>query len=130
MNRVAALVLGLVLLLDVTLTWAQDIMCPAAGQRSVPCDATFNCFMSCCLSSGACPTFSCASNFGVSNGGTTCNSKCQEEVACSLFAPDCPNTEAAACIGTVLCLTANCDNRTAGDVCLISGKRFKICSGL
>ena len=130
MNRVAALVLGLVLLLDVTLTWAQDIMCPAAGQRSVPCDATFNCFMSCCLSSGACPTFSCASNFAVSNGGTTCNSKCQQELACSLFlfGGDCPSNEV--CIGTVICLAANCGNRQAGSVCLVSGKRLKVCSGL
>src|SRR5215469_16904465 len=115
MNRVVGLVLGLVLLLDVTLAWPQ-VMCPSAGHLSVPCDSIGNCFMSCCLSSGVCPTFSCPSNFGVSNGGSGCSSKCQSEVACRLFALDCPNTEAAACIGTVVCLTANCDNRHAGDI--------------
>src|SRR5262245_30048309 len=122
MNRVAGFVLGLVLLLDVTLAWSQ-VMCPSAGHLSVPCDTIVNCFISCCLASAFCPTFSCASNFGASNAGTTCNSKCQGELACRLFGPDCPDTEAA-CIGTVVCLTANCDNRHAGDICLVSGKRL------
>src|SRR6516164_4025542 len=55
MNRVAGLVLvGLVLLLNVTLTQSQtqtdDAVCPADGQPSVECDAASNCFHHCCLS--------------------------------------------------------------------------------
>ena len=131
MNRVAGLVLaGVVLLLGVTPTSAQAAMCPSAGQPSVPCDASGNCFMSCCLSSGVCPTFSCASSLGApSDAGTICASTCKQELQCRLFNLDCPSTDVV-CIGTVSCLTVNCGGRLAGDVCLVRGPAVKVCSGL
>jgi hypothetical protein len=130
MNRVAGLVLaGLVLLLDVTLTWPQD-MCPSVGRSSVPCDAASNCFHSCCLSSGVCPAFSCVASLGAPNeAGTICTGECLDEVACNLFNPACPDNEPV-CIGTVACKTANCDGRTNGAVCLMAGDVIKVCSGV
>jgi hypothetical protein len=131
MNRVAGLVLaGLVLLLDVTPTWSQEAMCPSVGQPNVPCDFPGNCFRNCCLSSGLCPTFSCRSSLGAPDEGTICTGKCQQEVACVPFLPNCPNIRHnQVCIGTVVCLTANCDGRRAGDACLIAGQAIKVCSG-
>ena len=131
MNRVAGLVLaGLVLLLNVTLTQAQD-RCPVDGaEPSVPCDVERECFHSCCLSSGVCPAFACTVSLdSPAERGTICSGNCLEEVACSPFNPACPENEPV-CIGTVVCRTANCDGRRAGDVCLIAGNVFKDCSGI
>src|SRR4030095_9148905 len=109
--------------------------CPLdGGQPSVPCDAAGNCFRHCCLSSGFCPAFSCSASFDTpDDAATNCTGKCQDEVACVPFLPNCPIIQRnQVCIGTVRCLTAGCDGRRAGDVCLIApggGHLIKVCSG-
>ena len=142
MNRVAGLVLAglVVLLLNVTLTQSQESRCPSSvgtlildGEPSVPCDSVFNCFGRCCLSSGVCPAFSCTVSFGApTDAGTTCSGKCLDEAGCSPFNPEheggCPDDQV--CVGTVVCKTANCDGRRAGDACLFAGNVFKDCSGI
>jgi hypothetical protein len=131
MKRVAGLVLaGLFLLLDATLTWPQT--CPVNGdQPSVPCDAAGNCFRHCCLSTGLCPTSSCVSSFDApTDAGTLCANKCLDEIACVPFNPDCvPQNAQESCIGTVVCLTANCAGGRAGDACIYSGvsPNFRVC---
>jgi hypothetical protein len=138
MNRVASLLLaGLVLLLGVTLTPSQpaqaQTFCPQSGEPSTECDSAGNCFHHCCLSSGLCPTSSCVSSLDApTDAGTLCSNKCLDEVACRPFNPDCvPQSGQESCIGTVVCLTANCDGRTAGDVCLYVGvaRNFRDCAG-
>ena len=139
MNRVARLLLaGLVfLLLGVTLTpsppaQAQTV-CPATGQPSVECDAAGNCFHHCCLTSGLCPSSSCASSLDApDNERANCSGSCLDEVACNPFNPTCvPHDVDEHCIGTISCKTANCDGRAAGSICLYTGttSNFKICDG-
>jgi hypothetical protein len=136
MKRVAGLVLaGLVLLLlDVPLTWSQDEdpVCPFNGdQPSVDCDARSNCFHHCCLSSGLCPNSSCVDSLDAeTDDRTLCSGRCLDEVACNPFNPDCvPQNAKEHCIGTISCLTANCDGRAAGSVCLYTGvaRNFRVC---
>src|SRR5262245_51764290 len=146
MNRVAGrvlagLVLLLVLLLDVAPAQSQ-VICSQAGQPSVPCDASGNCFQGCCLTSGVCPSFSCTSSVGApDNARAICTGNCLEEVVCRPFNIECPTDvdQDQVCIGTVLCLTEGCDNRHAGEVCLIQpgrGRRegardlIKVCAGV
>jgi hypothetical protein len=132
MNRVASLIFAtLVLLLNVTLTQAQD-RCLADGEPSVPCDALGACFHHCCLTSGLCPAFSCAVSLDQPNDtGTICVGQCQNEVACSPFNLEhfdgCPPGEV--CIGTLVCLTPNCDGRSAGSSCLLTREVMKVCAG-
>jgi hypothetical protein len=132
MNRVASLVFAtLALLLNITLTQAQD-RCPAGGEPSVPCDASGNCFHRCCLTSGLCPAFSCAVSLDEPNdAGTICVGQCQDEVVCSPFneghAVSCPPGEV--CIGSIVCLTPNCNGGTAGNVCLFTREVMKVCPG-
>jgi len=144
MNRVAVFVLvGAVLLLDVTLPWPQSWnptasaqnMCPSTGQPNVPCDFGVNCFGGCCLSSGLCPSFSCTANFANfdirNDANTTCSGNCLEEIECRPFLPDCSSIQHnEVCIGTVVCTTANCGGKHAGDICLTAGTVIKVCSGL
>jgi hypothetical protein len=133
MNRVAGLVLaGLVLLLNVTLAQSQD-MCPigaSPGEDSVPCDFETNCFRSCCLSSGLCPDPQCIASVGSPDPGTECGSECLQELVCRPFNPDCPNNfPDEVCLGMVICLTANCAGRQAGDICLIAApEEFTLCN--
>ena len=135
MNRVAGLVLaGLVLLLNVTLTQAQA-MCPVDGtEPSVPCDftGTDNCFHHCCQTSGVCPSFSCISSFdALTDEGTACTGKCRREIECVPFNSAClDDVNNPVCFGTVVCKTLDCAGRTAGDICLISGRKIKICGPL
>jgi len=138
MNRVAGLLLaGLVLLLGITLTQsqpAQAVSCPAGGgSPSTACDASGNCFHHCCLTSGLCPSSSCVSSLDAPDDARAlCSNKCLDEVACRPFRPDCvPQNNQESCIGTVVCLTANCDGRRAGDICLLSGvsPNFMVCGG-
>jgi hypothetical protein len=137
MNRVASLVLAglVVLLLNVTLTQSQDSRCPLdGGEPSVPCEfPTNDCFHRCCLSSGFCPAFSCRVSLDAPNdAGTTCSGKCLDEVSCQPFNPahlgGCPDDQV--CIGTIVCLTTNCDGGRAGDVCLFTGEAMKVCSSV
>jgi hypothetical protein len=131
MHRVAGLVLaGLVLLLNVTLTHSQD-RCPTDGaEPSVPCDAPLSdCFHRCCFSfsSGVCPAFSCGVSLdSPTDTGTICSGTCLEELVCAPVNPNCPENEPV-CIGTVVCLTANCGGRAAGSVCLMAGEVIKVC---
>jgi len=136
MNRAAGLVLAvLVLLLGVILTQSQpahaDVMCPANGSPSEPCDASGNCFHHCCLTSGLCPSSSCAASLDTpDNARTNCSGDCLDAVACRPFNPDCvPHDENEHCIGTIVCQTAECDGRAAGSVCIYTGAadNFKIC---
>jgi hypothetical protein len=145
MNRVAhavlaGLVLFLVLLSDVPLARA-DAVCSAAGEPSVACDASSNCFRHCCLSSGVCPAFSCTASLDApDNAGANCDDKCLAEVQCNPFNPGCPDSpDNEVCIGTISCKTANCDGRLAGSACLIQPGRghsddareaVKICENL
>ena len=135
MNRVAGLVLaGLVfLLLGVTLTPSPpaqaQTFCPASGEPSIDCDAAGNCFHHCCLSSGLCPTSSCVSSLE-GTMDVLCTGSCLDEIACRPFNPDCdPHTNQASCIGTVVCLTADCAGVAAGSICLYSGvsSNFMVC---
>ena len=137
MNRVAGLVLaGLVLLLGLTLTPSPpaqaDAICPQSGQPSEPCDAVGNCFRHCCLTSGLCASSSCVSSLDApTDAGTLCSNKCLDAVACRPFNPTCvPHNDQESCIGTVVCKTAACDGRQAGDVCIYTGvaDNFRICS--
>ena len=140
MNRVAGLILaGLVLLLGVTLTQsqpahAQDAICPqGSGSPSEPCDSVGNCFHHCCLQSGLCPSSSCVSSLDAPNDDSSnCSGSCLDEVACRPFNPACvPHDGDEHCLGTVVCKTAACDGRQAGEVCLYTGVdgNFKVCEG-
>src|SRR5215468_7606138 len=129
MNRVAGLLLaGLVLLLGVTLTQAQPAqaqgpVCPQSGEPSTECDQAGNCFRHRCLSSGLCPSSSCVSSLDAPNNSqSVCSNKCLDEVACRPFNPTCvPHNNEQHCIGTIVCKTAACDGRRAGDICLYTG---------
>jgi len=135
MNRVAGVILAgvvflLVVFFDVPLAQSQ-VMCPQAGQPSVPCDFSGNCFHSCCLSTGVCAAFSCTASLDAPNdAGAICTHQCQQEIACRPFNPahlaGCPNGQV--CIGTLVCRTADCDGRQAGDICLMAGQVIKVCS--
>src|SRR5262245_46887843 len=139
MNRVAGLVLaGLVLLLNVTLTWPQSlnptdsdqVMCPASGKPNVECDAAGNCFGHCCLFTGLCPSASCVASLdAATDAGTLCAGSCLDNVACIPFNPTCLGTGNENCIGTIACLTENCDGRSAGSVCIFAGgsRNFSVC---
>jgi len=109
-------------------------ICPLSGQPSVSCDVSSQCLAHCCLTSGLCPSSSCVSSFDAANDAlANCENKCLKEVACTPFNPTCiPHDRFQHCIGTVTCLTAACDGRTAGDICLYDGdyENFKICNGI
>jgi len=104
-----------------------------SGSPFVICDDSAKCFHHCCLSSSLCPSSSCVSSLdALDDARANCDNKCLRAVSCVPFNPRCvPHDRQEHCIGTVHCLTAACDSRTEGDICLYDGVsvNFKICQG-
>jgi len=117
----------------VYLAYSGSVVCPKTGQPSVSCDVDTQCLSHCCLTSGLCPSSSCVSSFDAPNDArANCVNQCQAQVACIPVVPTCrPHNRLQHCIGTISCLTADCDGRAAGDICLYDGVsvNFKICDG-
>ena len=89
------------------------------------------CYEGCCLATGLCPSSSCTSSVGTPNDSKAhCDKDCQEKTNCYLFEETCKGPH---CMGIVECINGqnDCAGRTAGDVCIYSGKskNYHICDG-